>query len=142
MKGLKKLFAFFWDKSLLFFLLIGVGNTLITLVGSQLLYGALGYWGSSALMFTVTSVASFVLNRRFSFESKAPLVQSAVRFAVVIAVCYLISFGLSDLLVPSLLARLAPSLSADWSGRIAMLCAQVVFTGCNYLGQRLWAFRE
>ena len=68
--------------------------------------------------------------------------QSAVRFAVVIAVCYLISFGLSDLIVPALLGRFFPALSADWQARIAMLAAQAVFTCMNYVGQRLWAFQE
>lgn len=142
MNFIKKIFSFFWDKSLFTFLLIGVGNTVISMVGSQLLYGSLGYWGSTALMFTLTSVVSFILNRRLSFQSKAPLLRSALRFAAVIAVCYLISFGLSDLLVPALLARLFPALSADWQSRIAMLAAQAVFTCLNYVGQRLWAFKE
>ena len=84
---MKKLFAFFWDKSLLFFVLIGAGNTIITMVGSQLLLSSLGYWGSTALMFTLTSVISFILNRKYSFESKAPLLQSAVRFSIIIAGC-------------------------------------------------------
>ena len=96
MRLFKKLFSFFWDRSLLIFLIIGGLNTLVSMVGSQLLYGALGYWGATALMFTVCSVFSFIFNRKYSFESKAPLLQSAVRFSVVIAVCYLISFGLSD----------------------------------------------
>ena len=93
MRLFKKLFSFFWDRSLLIFLIIGGLNTLVSMVGSQLLYGALGYWGATALMFTVCSVFSFIFNRKYSFESKAPLLQSAVRFSVVIAVCYLISFG-------------------------------------------------
>lgn len=139
---MKKLIGFFCDKSLLFFLLIGLGNTVITMVGCQLLYGALGYWGSTALMFALTSVISFVLNRRYSFESKAPLVQSAVRFAVVIAVCYLVSFGVSDVLVPWALSVLSLGALQVWAERIAMLVAQVLFTGCNYLGQRLWAFKK
>ena len=126
MRLFKKLFSFFWDRSLLIFLIIGGLNTLVSMVGSQLLYGALGYWGATALMFTVCSVFSFIFNRKYSFESKAPLLQSAVRFSVVIAVCYLISFAVST----------------DWQARIAMLVAQVIFTACNYLGQRLWAFKE
>ena len=107
MRLFKKLFSFFWDRSLLIFLIIGGLNTLVSMVGSQLLYGALGYWGATALMFTVCSVFSFIFNRKYSFESKAPLLQSAVRFSVVIAVCYLISFGLSDFLVPMFMALLS-----------------------------------
>ena len=134
MRLFKKLFSFFWDRSLLIFLIIGGLNTLVSMVGSQLLYGALGYWGATALMFTVCSVLSFIFNRKYSFESNAPLLQSAVR--------YLISFGLSDFLVPMFMGRFFPAVSTDWQARIAMLVAQVIFTACNYLGQRLWAFKE
>jgi len=138
----KKLFSFFWDRSLLFFLIIGALNTLVSMVGSQLLLGALGYWGSTALMFAVCSVFSFIFNRKYSFQSKAPLLQSAVRFTVVIAVCYLVSFGLSDFLVPWVVDAFAWPISTEWVTRIAMLVAQVIFTGMNYIGQRLWAFKE
>ena len=139
---LLKLFSFFWDRSLLFFLIIGALNTLVSMVGSQLLLGALGYWGSTALMFAVCSVFSFIFNRKYSFQSKAPLLQSAVRFTVVIAVCYLVSFGLSDFLVPWVVDAFAWPISTEWVTRIAMLVAQVIFTGMNYIGQRLWAFKE
>lgn len=147
---IKKLVSFFCDKSLLIFLLIGGGNTVISMAGSQLLLAPFtslwgegaAYWASTALMFAVTSIASFILNRRFSFESKAPLLQSALRFAIVIAVCYLVSFGLSDFLVPMVLGAAFPALSGSWVTRIAMLFAQCIFTLFNYIGQRLWAFKE
>lgn len=139
---MKKLFAFFWDKSLLFFLLIGGLNTVVSTVGSQLLYGALGYWGSTALMFTVCSVFSFIFNRRYSFQSKAPLARSAARFALVIAGCYLLAFGAAQPLTALGADLFFPALSAAWRDRAAMLVAQVIFTGCNYVGQRLWAFKD
>ena len=139
---MKKLFAFFWDKSLLFFVLIGAGNTIITMVGSQLLLSSLGYWGSTALMFTLTSVISFILNRKYSFESKAPLLQSAVRFSIIIAGCYLLSFSISSFLVPWFVQNYVQALAKETVSRIAMIVAQVLFTAMNYLGQRLWAFKE
>ena len=139
---IKKLFSFFFDRSLLIFLIIGGLNTIVSMIGSQLLLSALGYWGSTALMFALCSILSFIFNRRYSFQSTAPLVPSAVRFSIVIAVCYLVSFGISDLLVPWAARALALPLSAEWVTRLAMLCAQVIFTGMNYIGQRLWAFRS
>ena len=139
---MKRLFAFFWDKSLLFFVLIGAGNTIITMVGSQLLFSSLGYWGSTALMFTLTSVISFILNRKYSFESKAPLLQSAVRFSIIIAGCYLLSFSISSFLVPWFVQNYVQALAKETVSRIAMIVAQVLFTAMNYLGQRLWAFKE
>jgi len=139
---MKKLFSFFWDRSLLIFLIIGGLNTVISVVGSQLLLGTLGYWGSTALMYALCSILSFIFNRKYSFQSKAPLAQSALKFTVVIAVCYLLSFSVSKLLVPWLVGAFAWSISAEWVTRIAMLVAQVIFTALNYIGQRLWAFKD
>ena len=56
---MKKLFAFFWDKSLLIFAIIGAVNTVITMVGTQLLMGPftnlwgenVAYWASAATSF-------------------------------------------------------------------------------------------
>ncbi|MEG2769223.1 MAG: GtrA family protein [Oscillospiraceae bacterium] len=146
----KKLFSFLWDKSLLIFLIIGGLNTIVSVAGSQLLLTPftaiwnenVAYWASTAIMFALCSIFSFIFNRKFSFESKAPLLQSIIRFSIVIAVCYLISFGLSDFLVPLVLGGILPQLSSVWVTRIAMLFAQVIFTACNYFGQRLWAFKE
>ena len=148
---MKKLFAFFWDKSLLIFAIIGAVNTVITMVGTQLLMGPftnlwgenVAYWASSATMFFLTSIEAFFLNRHFSFESKAPMGKSAVRFATVVAVCYLLSFSMSKWLVPTFIRVCLPQFEGNaWVLRIALLVAQVIYTGCNYLGQRLWACKE
>ncbi|MEG2653814.1 MAG: GtrA family protein, partial [Ruthenibacterium sp.] len=137
-------------KSLLVFLIIGGLNTIISVAGSQLLLAPLsgawgetgGYWGSTAIMFALCSIASFYFNRKYSFESKAPLGQSILRFSVVILVCYLLSFGFSHYVTPLLAGALHSALSSKWVTRLAMLIGQVIFTGLNYIGQRLWAFKE
>ena len=147
---IKKLFSFFCDKSLLIFLIIGGLNTIISMLGSQFLLKPLSqittmdsaYWISTATMFTLCSITSFIFNRKYSFESKAPLVQSIIRFAIVIAVCYLISFGISDYLAPLIIKSIFPDISKEYIVRFAMLLAQVIFTFFNYLGQRLWAFKN
>lgn len=138
----KKLFGFFFDKSLLIFLIIGGLNTIVSMAGSQLLYPVCGYWASTAIMYVLCSIFSFIFNRKYSFESKAPLLQSALKFAVVIGVCYLVAFGAAQPLTNWACNRLLPDLSAAWRDRLAMLVAQVIFTGLNYIGQRLWAFKE
>lgn len=147
---MKKLLSFFWDKSLLIFLIIGGLNTIISMGGSQLLLAPLtaawgetgGYWGSTAIMFALCSVASFYFNRKYSFESKAPLGQSIFRFTTVIVVCYVFGFGFSNYVTPLLVNALGGTLDTTWVTRIAMLVGQVIFTGLNYIGQRLWAFKE
>ena len=69
--------------------------------------------------------------------------KSAVRFATVVAVCYVLSFSMSKWLVPTFIRVCLPQFEGNaWVLRIALLVAQVIYTGCNYLGQRLWAFKE
>ena len=138
---MKKILHFFLDKSLLPFLIIGGTNTIITQVGEQLLLGPLGYWGASALMYFLCSIASVFLNRKYSFHSTAPLLQSAIRFTVLVCACYVLSHGLSQWIIPwglELVFGTAPS----WAERLTLLGAQVIFTLLNYVGQRLWAFKE
>ncbi len=149
-KMIKKLFNFFWDKSLFIFLIIGGLNTVISMVGSQLLlvpftaaFGSVfGYWGSTSIMFILCSIPSFYFNRKYSFESKAPLVPSIVRFSTVIAVCYLLAFGFSSYVTPVIVNALGSAFNSTLISRIAMILGQVVFTTLNYVGQRLWAFKE
>ena len=138
---MKKLFAFFWDKSLLIFAIIGAVNTVITMVGTQLLMGPFtnlwgenaAYWASSATMFFLTSIEAFFLNRHFSFESKAPMGKSAVRFATVVAVCYVLSFSMSKWLVPTFIHVCLPQFEGNaWVLRIALLVAQVIYTCLLY----------
>lgn len=139
---IKKFFGFFFDKSLLIFLIVGGLNTIVSTLGSQLLYPYCGYWASTAIMFTVCSVFSFIFNRKYSFQSKAPLLQSIIRFSVVIAVCYLFAFSVAKPITNWGCGLLLPNLTLEWIDRIAMLVAQVFFTGFNYIGQRLWAFKD
>ena len=142
--GFKKLFGFFWDRSLLFFLLIGGGNTVISMAGSFVLnnYAHWSLFWSMALMFAATSVASFILNRKYSFQSKAPLGRSVFRFSVIVTVCFLLSFGVNQMLMPWLRASFFPDIQDIWYSAIRIVGVQVVFTLLNYLGQRLWAFKE
>ena len=133
------------DKSLLFFLLIGVGNTLLSMGIMYLLYtlAGFGYWGSSAVAFSLTSILSFILNKRLSFQYEGQVWVAALRFALVIAVCYLIAYSLAQPATAWLLGRLmSTSFSPETIDKAALLTGQVLFTGLNYFGQRFFAFRR
>ena len=86
------------DKSIPRFLLVGVGNTLLSMVLMFLLEG-LGYWPSTAIAYVAGAVMSFFLNRHFTFHSEETLGRSAVKFAVNVAVCYVVGYGLARLIV-------------------------------------------
>lgn len=132
--------AKFWK-----FLLVGVINTL---VGMGIMYGlyngflyrfgAVGYWISSAANYVFASILSYFLNKHFTFQNKEKGAGVVLRFALNIAVCYAIAYGAAKPL-----ARLIfRGLGETWKNNLAMLFGSGFFVLLNYLGQRLFAFRE
>ena len=77
------------------FAVIGVINTIAGTAVMFGLYNLLGctYWVSSAANYIIGSILSYVLNRRYTFRYSGSTVKSGLRFAVNIAVCYLIAYG-------------------------------------------------
>lgn len=144
MNFIKKVFGFFWDKSLMTFLIIGGINTVLSMSLNFVLQNFAGWplFFSSALSFSVMAVPAFYFNRKYSFKSKAPLGQSIFRFATVTVVCFLISYTLQNLLMPWLRAGAWADMNAMLYSAIRIVCIQVVFTVLNYCGQRMWAFKE
>ncbi len=122
------------------FLLVGVINTL---VGSAIMFGLYnlahcGYWFSSAANYILTSILSYFLNKYFTFKNTEKGWKPILRFAVNIGVCYGLAYGIAEPLMRWLLSAATPTLREN----AAMLTGMVLFTGFNYLGQRLFAFKE
>ncbi len=117
---------------------MGVLNTLVGNGLSFLLLNltGLGYWLSSALSYLLASVMSYVLNKRFTFRNRESGWRPAARFAVTVGVCYLLAYGLAQPFAAWLLSGAAPRVQENG----AMLVGMCLFTGLNYLGQRLFAF--
>ena len=128
-----------FDPSMWKFLLVGVANTLLSIVLMFLLEG-LGYWPSTAIAYMAGAVLSFFLNRSFTFKSKAAFWPSVLKFAVNVAVCYLIAYSIAQPLVTLVLSRTA--LAAIWQERIAKVFGMGLYTVINYFGQRFFAFRK
>lgn len=136
MKKLRELL----DPSLLRFLLVGCVNTL---VGSAIMFGLYNlagwsYWASSAANYILTSILSFFLNKYFTFRSKQWSVGEVLRFALNIAMCYLLAYGVAQPLVRWLLNDASVTVREN----VAMVVGMVLFTCCNYLGQRFFAFKK
>ena len=125
--------------SFLRFLLVGVGNTLLSLLLMFLLEG-LGYWPSTAIAYVAGAVLSFFLNRYFTFHSEEDFWRSAGKFAVNVAVCYVVGYGLARLLVP--IPKEPNAVPVIWFERASKLVGMCLYTGLNYLGQRFFAFRK
>ena len=127
------------DPSMWKFLLVGVANTLLSMVLMFLLEG-LGYWPSTAIAYVAGAVLSFFLNRSFTFKSNAAFWPSVLRFVINVAVCYLIAYSIAQPVVTWALSSTA--VSAVWQERIAKVCGMGLYTVLNYFGQRFFAFRK
>lgn len=121
------------------FIIVGVINTL---VGTTIMFGlynifSCSYWFSSAMNYTLTSILSFFLNKYFTFKNTERSIKQVLRFALNIAVCYLLAYGIAK---PLVLLALS-STNERFQNNVAMLVGMCLFTGFNFLGQRFFAFK-
>lgn len=128
------------DDKLFKFIIVGIVNTLLGMAIMFGLYNLAGcsYWMSSAANYILVSILSYVLNRNFTFGHKGEVTGSSIRFAVNIAACYLIAYGIAKPLATRMLTECSVSLQEN----IAMLIGMCIFTGANYIGQRLFVFKD
>ena len=126
------------DASIPKFLLVGVGNTLLSAVLMILLEG-LGYWPSTAIAYVAGAVMSFFLNRKFTFQSEAEMGRSAVKFAINVAVCYVLAYSIAQPLGSMILG--AMGVKDVWLERLTKLGGMGLYTILNYFGQRFFAFQ-
>ena len=127
------------NNTLIKFAVVGVINTL---VGSAIMFGlynlaGASYWVSSAANYILACILSYILNKKFTFRHDGEVVQSGIRFAVNIAVCYLLAYGIAK---PGALILLEGA-SKTIQENVAMLIGMCLFTGLNYFGQKLFVFK-
>lgn len=120
------------------FAAVGVLNTI---VGTAIMFGlynlaGASYWVSSAANYILASILSYVLNKKFTFRHEGEVVKSGLRFAVNIAVCYFLAYGIAK--PCALLLLEGHSLSVQEN--TAMVIGMCLFVGLNYLGQKLFVF--
>lgn len=129
----------FFDPSMLRFLLVGVVNTLVGAGIMFLLYNLAGcsYWLSSAANYIVGGVVSYFLNKYYTFKNTEHSWKQVLRFALNVAVCWLLAYGIAKPLALRLLAGFDEKLQTN----AAMLAGLCLYTALNYLGQRFFAFR-
>lgn len=128
------------DAKLLKFIIVGVINTLVGMAIMLGLYNWAGcsYWVSSAANYILTSILSYFLNKYFTFQNKEKSLRQVLRFIINIAVCYLLAYGIAKPLTLAVLAGFGEKVQTN----VAMLVGMCLFTALNYIGQRLFAFKE
>lgn len=128
------------DEKMIRFLAVGMVNTLI---GMAIMFGlynlaGLSYWFSSAANYILVSCLSFILNKKFTFRHQGETFWSGIRFALNIAFCYLLAYGIAKPCALELLDTSSQTLQEN----VAMMVGMCLFTGLNYIGQRWFVFRE
>lgn len=113
---MKEKLRMLFDEKLWKFLLVGVLNTLVGNGLMFLLYNLAGfsYWPATGLSYALASVMSYFLNRYFTFKYQGSGWETALRFALNIAVCYGLAYGLAKPLV------------------------RLIFSGLPKNGRRIW----
>lgn len=140
MKKLDAIISVFTDKVFFRFLVVGTINTLF---GSAIMFTCynvfrFGYWVSSAANYFFGSILSFFLNKNFTFKNQDKCFWVFVRFAINIAACYLVSYGLARPLVAFLLV----GINQHMADNISMVLGMCLFVLTNYLTQRFFTFRH
>lgn len=149
-------FKSLFDEKMWKFLLVGILNTLVGQglgflllncvdwdalgIGSKEWFGVTDWdvFLSSSISTILASIMSYFLNRYFTFQYKGNDKTVILRFAVNIAVCYILSYGIAVPMVERLLTGASDGLRKN-GGMVVGMC---LFVGFNYLGQRFFTFRE
>jgi putative flippase GtrA len=113
--------------------IVGVSNTLLTLVVYTVLLKVFGVWylAASAIGFVVGATNGFVLNRRWTFREHVGDALTPVRWAVVQGA----GLGINE----ALLYLLVHDASLD--KLLAQVCATAVVTVTTFFANRAWTFR-
>lgn len=122
------------------FLIVGVINTIVGTGLMFILYNifSVNYWISSASNYVVGSIASYFLNKYFTFRNKEKSWKQIGLFVLNITVCYLLAYGLAKPIVSFALG----GFSEKVQGNVSMLAGMGLFVILNYLGQRMLVFKK
>jgi len=113
--------------------IVGVSNTLLTLVVYTVLLKVFGVWylAASAIGFAVGATNGFLLNRRWTFREHVGDALTPVRWGIVQSGGLAINEGLLYLFVHD----------AQLDKLVAQVCATAVVTITTFLVNRAWTFR-
>lgn len=128
------------DDKLLKFIIVGTINTI---VGTIIMFGmynffGFSYWISSSSNYILVSILSYALNKKYTFRHRGQTLKSSLKFAINIAICYIVAYGIAKPLIILIMNDSNIFLQEN----VAMLTGMILFTALNYLGQRLFVFKE
>lgn len=128
------------DKELVRFILVGLINTIVGTTVMFICYNLIhfNYWISSASNYIIGSIASYFLNKCYTFKNYEHNWRIIARFVINISICYLLAYGIAK----PLAARLLSSMSVSIQENGAMMVGMGLFVVLNYTGQKYFTFRK
>lgn len=122
------------------FIAVGIINTIVGMGTMFLLYNVFSasYWISNIANVVVGSIVSYFLNKYFTFKSYKKSVKEVIVFALNIAVCHFLAYGLAQPIVDAILASVNDTLRTN----ITFVVGAGMFVVLNYLGQRFIVFKH
>lgn len=125
------------------FILVGVINTCIGLGVIFILMNGfqLNYWVSTFTGNAAGAVVSFILNRNFTFKSKASLGKGGLRFVAVILICYFFSYSFSDQITKWALHDFDLPIYLSLKD-VSVILGSIFYTVSNFFGQKYFVFTD
>lgn len=138
----------FFDIKFWKFIMVGILNTIVGM-GLQFLFFNLFGWGewiSSIAGYILGSILSYFLNKYFTFKNKEKGWKPIAKFALNIAVCYGLAYGIAIPLTKWICVANSLTMFGwtvdKFAGNVSMLIGSCLFVAFNYIGQRFFAFKE
>lgn len=131
------------SRTFLRFLLVGLINTTIGLSTTLILLNIFkfSFWYATFIGNGIGTIISYMLNRTYTFESKAPHKRGIIRFMIVVSCSYFISY-LSGKYLALYLSSNTTILPFAYIDNAAVLLGNGLYTLTNYLGQRYFVFNK
>ncbi|WP_051869808.1 GtrA family protein [Kineothrix alysoides] len=131
---IKKLF-----EEVLHFGIIGVINTLLGFFLIMVFYNVLhlNYWVASATSYVIGSVFSYFANKKLTFKVQENSREYVIKFALNIAICYLLAYGVARPLVRSVLSEYSQTIIEN----VAIVMGTGIFIVLNFIGQKFFVFK-
>lgn len=138
----------FFDIKFWKFVMVGVLNTIVGMGLQFLLYNLFGIEKNIATLIgnVLGSVLSYFLNKYFTFKNTEKGWKPVFRFALNIAVCYVLAYAVVMNIVAFICTANSLTMFGmtveSFSANLSMLVGACSFVAFNYIGQRFFAFRE
>lgn len=126
--------------SLVKFIIVGVINTCIGLSIIFILMNLfhIGYWPATFIGNAAGAAISYILNRKFTFQSKTSVSSSSLRFLAVILLSYFGAYSLSDQIINAVFEH--TDLQILTNKEASVFLGSCLYTFANYLGQKYFVF--